>query len=170
MLRNFEWHPVSLCNSMQLKTRFVKLSLMFITICECIWICPVFFLFNLKEKCLSGDPVYWFPLRDQQSRRQCVLAVRCLCWIHVCKGLSLCRPVPAVQRPLLLTAVCGRGLAAHSVLSGQLYASSLDGNRGSLLCLVTRGSSAFRHCLFSPSQGFSEFLPGESARWKVLLE
>lgn len=154
---------------MQLKTCFVKLSLVFITICECIWICPVFFLFNLKEKCLSGDPMCWFPLRGQQSRRQCVLAVHRLCWICVCQGSSLCRP-PLLYRGRLLTAVCGRGLAAHSVLSGQLYASSLDRNRGSLLCLVARGSSAFHHRLFSPSQGFSESLPGESARLKVLLE
>lgn len=130
---------------MQLKTRFVKLSLVFITIGVHYhrWMhldLSSFFLFDWKEKYLSGDPMHWFPLRDPQSRRQCILAVHHLCWIYVCQGLSLFLPVPAVQRPLLLTVLCvGAGLGGHSVLSWRLYASfPLTGIEG-LCCAWSQG-------------------------------
>lgn len=45
-------------------------SLTIVTIHDILWSVLFFFFFPCKEKCVSGDPVYWFPIRDQQSRKE----------------------------------------------------------------------------------------------------
>ena len=152
-LRKFEWDPVSVCTRIQLKHVSWNLALcslllvMYLDLSSFSW-------FNLKEERLSGDPVCWFPVRDQQSRTQCILAIHRLPWF-----ISHFLPVPTTRRPFLVTVLCvGGGLGGHSVLSCQLCASfhfTVKRSRGSLLGLVTRGSCAFSHRLSLPSQWFS---------------
>lgn len=169
MLRNFEWHPVSLCTSMQLKTfretwprvhyhlwMYLDLSSFF----------PVWF----ERKLFVRIPVNW-SLRGQQSRRQCILAVRHLHWIWPCEGLRILPQVPAAQRPLLLRVLCaGRGLGGHSVLSWQLYASlHLTGVEG-LCCAWSQGGGLPFVTDFSPHLGGSQSpflgnLQGEKYYW-----
>lgn len=155
VLRKFEWDPVSVHTRIQLKHvswNLVLCSLLLVMYLDL----SGFSWFNLKER-LSGEPVCWFPIRDQQSRAQCILAIHRLPWfMYVFKPLS---PSPCYTEALPRnSAVCGRGLGGHSVLFCQLCASfhfTVKRIRGSLLGLVVRGSSAFSHRLSPPSQWFS---------------
>lgn len=84
----FEWDPAFMLPHMQWK-HVVSWNLALCSLQSMMYLDLFsFFLLNLKEKCLSGDPVYWFPIRDQQSRTQCVLAVALDLCLGMFKALS----------------------------------------------------------------------------------
>lgn len=133
----------------------LKLSLNISTI-----LCSNFFLFHLKEICLPTNPVYWFPIRNQQSREQCLLDIHSLSWIYECECLKVCIPVTTTQRSSLIIVLWARECLGElswlfSANSGLLQASLhiiIKGNRerGSLPGLVS-GKFYFSHTSLHPS-------------------
>lgn len=68
-------------------------------------------VFLFEEKCLSGDPMYWFPIRDQQPRTQCILAFYHSPWISARECLkALCTSPCHPEAPRCHGAVCWRGV------------------------------------------------------------
>lgn len=73
-----------------------------------------FFFSPCKEKCVSGDPVYWFPIRDQQSRKELSWIFTACCRFISVNGKRHFILATATQRSFLIIVLCGACLGGHS--------------------------------------------------------